>query len=79
MRPETIRERATHVRLTRKALAEMTGLAEMTIGRTLNGQTSPNMTTLDTIEGAVIAEELRLRDYLLALHPVATGSGGQSA
>lgn len=70
MRPELIRERASRIRLSRKALAEATGLVEMTIGRTLSGQTSPNMTTFDAIESALVAEEIRLRDYLLSLHPV---------
>lgn len=71
MRPETIRERAAAIRMPNKVLAEKTGLWENTIGRTLTGRTSPNLTTCDAIEAAVIAEELRLRDYLNALHPVA--------
>jgi transcriptional regulator with XRE-family HTH domain len=70
MRTETIRERAARIRLPRKALAEASGLTEMTIGRTLNGATTPNMTTFEKIESVVIAEELRLRDYLLTLHPI---------
>lgn len=70
MRPETIRERCFQIRWRNKAIAQATGLAEMTIGRTLSGSTSPNMTTFEQIEAAVVAEELRLRDYLLTLHPV---------
>lgn len=72
MRPETIRERAARIRWRNKAIAEASALSEMTIGRTLSGATSPNMTTLDQIEAAIVAEELRLRDYLLALHPIKT-------
>ncbi|MET4341988.1 helix-turn-helix transcriptional regulator [Bradyrhizobium sp. RT9a] len=70
MRPETIRERVARIRLSRKALAQATGLVEMTIGRTLNGETSPNMATFEKIEKVVIEEEIALRDYLLTLHPV---------
>lgn len=70
MQPETIRERAARIRLKNKAIAEATGLTEMTIGRTLSEQTSPNITTFNRIEAAIAAEELRLRDYLVRLHPI---------
>ncbi len=70
MRPSDIRDRAAHIRLSNKALAEATGLVENTIGRTLGGRTSPNLTTCDLLGAAVVAEELRLRDYLIELHPL---------
>jgi predicted transcriptional regulator len=70
MRPDDIRDRAAAIRLSNKALAVATGLVENTIGRTLCGRTSPNLTTCDLLGTAVLAEEIRLRDYLLALHPV---------
>lgn len=70
MRTETIRERVARIRLPRKALAQASGLTEMTIGRTLNGDTLPNMGTFEKIERVVIEEEIALRDYLLTLHPI---------
>lgn len=70
MRPDDIRDRAAAIRLSNKALAGATGLVENTIGRTLGGRTSPNLTTCDLLGNAVLAEEIRLRDYLLTLHPV---------
>lgn len=72
MQPETIRERASRIRWKNKAIAEATGLTEMTIGRTLSGATSPNVATFNRIEQAIVAEELALRDYLLTLHPLKT-------
>ena len=71
MRPDEIRDRAATIRLSHKALAEATGLVENTIGRTLGGRTSPNLTTCDLLENAVVTEEVRLRNYLLGLHPIA--------
>ncbi len=70
MRPEEIRDRAAAVRLSNKTLSEMTGLVENTIGRTFSRSTSPNLSTCDLLENAVVAEEIRLRDYLLGLHPL---------
>ena len=69
MRPEAIQGRADRIRLKRKDLARLAGLSQMTIGRTLNGDTSPILSTLDRIEEALVAEEISLRDYLLSLHP----------
>lgn len=79
MRPETIRDRASALRLSKKALAQATGLAEMTIGRTLRGATSPNLTTCDEIGQAIVAEELRLRDYLVGLHPLPSAATPEAA
>lgn len=73
MQTETIRERAAAIRLSNKTLAELTGLVEMTIGRTLNGRTAPSAKTRDALEAAVLAEEIRLRDYLNTIHPFGEG------
>lgn len=72
MRQETIAERAKAIRLGPSDLSRATGLTAHTVGRTLNGRTKAFLTTAETIERVIVAEELRLRDYLLALHPVAT-------
>jgi transcriptional regulator with XRE-family HTH domain len=72
MSPETIAERRQAIRWSDKDLGKAAGLAENTVYRTLAGITRPMMDTADALTGALIAEELRLRDYLLALHPVAT-------
>jgi transcriptional regulator with XRE-family HTH domain len=69
MRPETIRDRVQAIRLPLKDLARASGLNEMTAIRTLRATTSPLQTTADALSDALIAEELRLRDYLNALHP----------
>ena len=70
MSPETIAERARAIRLSDKALGEASGLAENTVYRTLAGITRPMLDTANALSDAVVAEELRLRDYLLSLHPV---------
>ena len=70
MRPDVIRDRAAAIRFFNKTLSERTGLNENTIHRTLSGKTSPNLTTCDLLENALVAEEIRLRDYLLGLHPL---------
>lgn len=74
MPPEILQVRALRIRWPNRAIALATGLAEMTIGRTLTRSTSPNYATINKIEAAVVAEEIRLRDYLLALHPVVSTS-----
>jgi DNA-binding phage protein len=70
MRLETIAERAAAIRLGTGDLQKRTGLTAHTVGRTLNGRTEPRHSTFLQIEKAVVDEELRLRDYLLGLHPV---------
>lgn len=73
MRQETIAERAAAIRLSPSHLSRATGLTAHTVGRTLNGRTKPFLETAETLERVIRAEELRLRDYLLALHPVGLG------
>jgi predicted transcriptional regulator len=70
MLPETIRGRAVAVRLGKKELSELAHLSQKSTGMILRGDSSPRLNNLQALERAVIAEEIRLRDYLLALHPV---------
>lgn len=79
MSPETIAERARAIRLSDKALGEAAGLAENTVYRTLSRRTRPLQETADMLASALAAEELRLRDYLLALHPVSKTEEGRAA
>lgn len=70
MLPGTILERASVIRLDKKALAGMAGLSQKSVGMTLREQSSPRLNNLQAMEAALIREELRLRDHLNALHPV---------
>jgi hypothetical protein len=69
MLPRTVLQRATAIRLDKKALAAMAGLSQKSVGMTLREQSSPRLNNLQAMEASVVAEELRLRDYLNALHP----------
>jgi hypothetical protein len=71
MLPETIRDRALAVRLGKKELSSLSGLSEKSTGMILRGASSPRLNNLQALERAVIAEEIRLRDYLFGLHPLA--------
>jgi transcriptional regulator with XRE-family HTH domain len=57
------------IRLSGKALAQASGLDEDTISRVFGGRTDPLNSTLERIERAVAAEEVRLAAHLAALHP----------
>jgi transcriptional regulator with XRE-family HTH domain len=70
MSPEAIAEHARAIRLSFRALGELAGCAENTVNRTLTRATRPLQDTALAIENALVAEEVRLRDYLLELHPV---------
>lgn len=70
MRLEQITDRIARVRLPQKALADRAALDEDTVSRALTNKTDPRNSTLEKIERALTAEEIDLRDHLLALHPV---------
>ena len=70
MLPAEMLHRAAMIRLDRKALARTAGLSQKSVRMTLTEQSSPRLDTLQSMERAVIAEELRLRDHLLSLHPI---------
>jgi hypothetical protein len=71
MLPEDIGQRCSAIRLDKKALAGLASLSQKSAGMILRGQSSPRLVNLQALERAVIAEELRLRDYLNTLHPSA--------
>lgn len=79
MSPETIATRARAIRLSDKALGGAAGLAENTVYRTLSRRTRPLQDTAEMLSSALVAEELRLRDYLLTLHPVTSNNEGKPA
>lgn len=70
MSPETIRERADAIRFGNKQIAGASGLSEKSVGQILSGRSGGHHTSFVAIENALEAEEQRLRDYLLTLHPV---------
>lgn len=70
MSPETIRERVTTIRLGHKQLADAAGLSQKSVGQILGGRSGGQYSSIVAINDALTAEEIRLRDYLLALHPV---------
>lgn len=55
-----------------KDLAADAGVAESTVHRGIHGLGDSRMGTYRRLLAAVIAKEIELRDYLLALHPVET-------
>lgn len=72
MLPGTILERARAIRLDKKALGAHAGISQKQTGLIMRGESSPRLDTFHKLESALIAEELRLRDYLLSIHPIET-------
>lgn len=68
-----IKERAENIRLPMNSLATLAGVAASTAhARKVSGEPRDlRSSTLRKLAEAQVAEELRLRDYLLGLHPVA--------
>jgi hypothetical protein len=79
MSPELISDRARAIRLSRKAWAGQCGLSEKALGMILNGRSGGMHQSFVKAEEALIADEIRLRDYLLALHPVQPASEEKAA
>lgn len=69
MQPEEIRDRCAAIRLPRQELAQRAPCSPVTVRRVFSGKTS-RTDSLDRLGATVVAEELRLRNYLLELHPV---------
>ncbi len=63
-RLDELSQRIQRIRLPQKLIAELSGLDEAPISRTLLGKTDPLTSTLEKIEAAVSAEEGRLRQGL---------------
>lgn len=70
MQPSEIETRRKSIRLALKELAPLVPLGHNALADTLKERTSPHPVTRQAIEQALVREELRLRDYLLGLHPV---------
>lgn len=70
MRPADLAKRCSALRLPQSELAALAGLDENTIGRAFKPEANPLMSTLRAMEAAIAAEERRLRDHLLTLHPI---------
>ncbi|MES2671583.1 MAG: hypothetical protein V4673_14360 [Pseudomonadota bacterium] len=76
-----IKERAENIRLPMSKLASLAGVAPSTaLARTTDGgERDIRSSSMRKLSEAQIAEELRLRDYLLTLHPIQTQSAGEAA
>lgn len=69
MQPDEIRQRCGAIGLQRGRLAEIVPCSPTTVSRIFSGK-SLRTDSLDRVGDAVEYEELRLRDYLLSLHPL---------
>lgn len=69
---ETLRLRASAIRLGQKQLADAAGLSHKSVNQILGGRSGGRHDSVVAIETALAAEEIRLRDHLLSLHPVKT-------
>lgn len=69
-----LKERAENIRLRMNNLAALAGVPPSTAHARHSDGTARDVrsSTLKKLTDAQIAEEIRLRDYLLALHPVET-------
>lgn len=76
-----LKERAENIRLRMNNLAALAGVPPSTAhARNTDGSARDvRSSTLKKLVDAQIAEELRLRDYLLSLHPISTTGEGKAA
>ncbi len=74
-----IKSRADEIRLRMGRLAELAGVAPSTPSRALKSGTGVHASTLKRLEGALLAEEQRLRDYLVGLHGCPQDKGEKAA
>jgi transcriptional regulator with XRE-family HTH domain len=73
MNPTEINTRRTRLRLSQQELADLAGLDGMTVWRTFQGRSRPLNETVQKMNDALTAEELRLRDHLITLHGLPQG------
>ena len=67
-----IKSRAEGLGLTMTRLGQLAGMAPSTaVGRVGGRERDSRVSTLRKLSEALFSEELRMRDYLLALHPLA--------
>lgn len=71
--PGNLKARAQAIRLSFEKLAALTGVAATTVTR-IAEKGDGKLSTLQKLDAALTAEELRLRDHLLRLHPVNGGA-----
>jgi predicted transcriptional regulator len=64
MKPMSIKQRAARIRLPLKELAALAGVSEDNLHRVIRGNVDPRVSTVEKIEGALAAEEERLRREL---------------
>jgi len=76
-----LKERAGNIHLRMNPLAELAGVPPSTAHARKRDGSDRDMraSTMRKLADALIAEELRLRDYLNALHPVSTTDEGKAA
>ncbi len=73
-----IHKRAAAIRLKGNGLAIAAKLSDQTVQRTLSGKTRPYQDTVDALAAGLVAEELKLLNYLLGLHPIGQIGGDKS-
>lgn len=76
MDPAEIKARSAAIRLSGKDLAQAAPCSLTTVYNLFSGDAGRS-DTLKRIGAALVAEELRMRDHLLALHPVAAREGAR--
>ncbi len=72
-----IRKRVAAINLSLSGLARRAGVEPSVVLRGCAGKHEPKISTLRKIGDPLIAEEIRLRDYLLELHPVPNEDASQ--
>ena len=75
--PKVLPERAAKAGTSLGELSEDAGLSRSTGFRAVEG--NPTIETLEKLTAALVAREISLRDYLVALHPIDTNSTGGAA
>jgi len=68
MAPAALAERLRAIRLSQSDLARRIGLPFNTVSRILLGSVDARASNVEAIKVALVAEEKRLRDYLVGLH-----------
>jgi hypothetical protein len=72
--PKTLPDRAAKVGTSIGELSEDAHLARSTGFRAVEG--NPTLETIEKLTAALVAREVALRDYLIALHPLETPAAG---
>lgn len=76
LEPSELQARCRAIRLHKKELAAAIGCHVHTVDNLLSGRGS-RAHTANAAAGAIQAEELRLRDYLLERHPLAVSEAAE--